>query len=947
VSYTVGSLVKARSREWVVLPGSNDEFLLVRPLGGTEDEVTGLHLSLETIESAQFDLPNPSIVGDHRSCRLLRDAVRLSARSGAGPFRSLARIAVDPRPYQFVPLLMALKLEPIRICIADDVGIGKTIEACLIARELLDRGEIQRIAILCPPHLAEQWQKELSDKFHINAELVLPSTASRLERHCQIGQSLFDIYPHVIVSMDFIKNDRRRDEFVRTCPEFVIVDEAHTCAFGFEGKGSRHQRHLLIKQLAGTSRHMVLVTATPHSGKEDTFRSLLAFLNKEFDLLPPDLSGKENEPHRRRLAQHFVQRRRKDIEHFLTETLFPKRKEAEESYTLSTEYQQLFDRAIRYAQKTVKDVSGSQYKQRVRWWSVLALLRSLASSPAAAVATLRERAKVKDAKSIEEADEIGRNSVFDIATDDQTEGVDIVPGSDYVDEGEGVDESTKNRKELLSMAREAEKLTGDKDLKLQKAIKLVTKIIEDGYHPILFCRYIPTAEYVAEYLRSALEKKFKNIEIIAVTGLLPPEERKARVDELGKARKSGKRIVLVCTDCLSEGINLQDHFNAVMHYDLSWSPTRHEQREGRVDRFGQSSENVRVLTYYGIDNKIDGIVIEVLIKKHKQIRTSLGISVPVPVDTTAVTEAIFEGLLLREKSKGDVLQEVFDFIKPQKQALDIEWDNAADREKRSRTVYAQDAIQRAVADEVSEIISGIKQTLGTSEDVALFTTNALKTCRGVITEKGSHYLVDLKEVPRALRDSLLYPDIIKVRFDLPVKDNEIYLNRTHPFVETLATYLVDTALDSVTPGIAKRAGAIRTDAVKTRTTILLVRFRYDLTTHFKESQGSRLVEECALLAYEGAPDSAKWLDNNVAERLLNAEPKVNIYPEQATNFIQKIVDNIDILKFDIHKEAEKRAQDIIDAHQRVRSAAKIKGISYKIEPKLPADIIGIYVFLPA
>src|SRR6266545_6149289 len=146
---------------------------MVRPLGGTEDEATGLLLPLEKVEPAQFDLPDPAQPGDYRSCRLLRDAVRLGFRSSAGPFRSFARIAVEPRPYQLVPLLMGLKLDPVRVLIADDVGIGKTIEAGLIARELLDRGEVQRLAVLCPPHLAEQWQLELRDKFHIDAELVL------------------------------------------------------------------------------------------------------------------------------------------------------------------------------------------------------------------------------------------------------------------------------------------------------------------------------------------------------------------------------------------------------------------------------------------------------------------------------------------------------------------------------------------------------------------------------------------------------------------------------------------------------------------------------------------------------------------------------------------------------------------------------------------------------
>ena len=350
-NFAVGSLVKARGREWVVLPESEENLLVLRPLGGIDDEITGIYLPLEKVEPAHFDLPDPTQPGDYRSCRLLRDAVRLGFRSSAGPFRSFARIAVEPRPYQLVPLLMALKLDPVRILIADDVGVGKTIEACLVARELIDRGEVQRLAVLCPPQLAEQWQVELRDKFHIEADLVLPSTATRLERNCRVGQSLFDLYPYVIVSTDFIKSDRRRDEFLRTCPELVIVDEAHTCAYAGEGRGTRHQRHQLIAGLAANpNRHLILVTATPHSGKEEAFRSLLKFLNPEFANLPEDLSGKENERQRRRLAAYFVQRRRADIRNYLdAETPFPERDnpdQGEATYKLSPEYKQFLDRVL-------------------------------------------------------------------------------------------------------------------------------------------------------------------------------------------------------------------------------------------------------------------------------------------------------------------------------------------------------------------------------------------------------------------------------------------------------------------------------------------------------------------------------------------------------------------------------------------------------------------------
>ena len=383
MTFSVGSLVKTRGREWVVLPESGGDWLVLRPLGGTDQEIAGVFLPLEQddVQPATFATPDPQDVGDFRSCRMLRDAVRLGFRSSAGPFRSFARLNVEPRPYQLVPLLMALKLDPVRLLIADDVGIGKTVEAGVIVRELLDRGEVRRLAVLCPPHLAEQWQSELSEKFHIDAELVLSSTVTRLERGTAVGQSLFDLHPFVIVSTEYIKSPRRREEFIRVCPELVIIDEAHTCAFSPENRGGRHLRHQLLRELAAKAdRHLILVTATPHSGDEGAFRSLLGLLRPDFLNLPEEV------------AQHLVQRRRGDIRLYLeADTEFPTREDAEATYALTAEYKKLFNNVLEYARERVLDDSGSAQRQRVRWWSALALLRSLASSPAAAAATLRTR----------------------------------------------------------------------------------------------------------------------------------------------------------------------------------------------------------------------------------------------------------------------------------------------------------------------------------------------------------------------------------------------------------------------------------------------------------------------------------------------------------------------------------------------------------------------------
>ena len=940
MTFAVGALVKARDREWVVLPDSSDDLLILRPLGGTEDEVTGIYLPLESVEPAQFDLPNPNERGEYRSCRLLRDAVRLGFRSSAGPFRSFAKLAVEPRPYQLVPLLLALKLDPIRLLIADDVGIGKTVEACLIARELLDRGEIQRIAILCPPHLSEQWQTELNDKFNIKAELVLPSTVTRLERHCRLGESLFEVYPHVIVSTDFIKAERRRDEFLRTCPEFVIVDEAHTCSSG-DGRGNKHQRYELVKGLAGhQDRHLVLVTATPHSGKEDAFRSLLKLLRPEFADLPADMTGKHNEGNRREVASHFVQRRRGDIKSYLdADTPFPERKDADEDYVLSDEYKALFDQVLQYARETVQDsAAGDRHRQRVRWWSALGLLRALASSPAAAASTLQNRADTVDTETPAEADAIGRRTVLDLMDDETQEGLDVLPGSDI---GELTSDETKHRQRLKKMAQAAEALKGKPDAKLQKVIKLIKELLKDGFQPIVFCRFIPTAEYVAESLRKPLGKK---VEVVAITGTLPPAERKERVIQLAKADQH----VLVCTDCLSEGINLQTYFNAVIHYDLSWNPTRHEQREGRVDRYGQPQKNVRVLTYYGTDNQIDGIVLNVLIRKHRSIRNSLGISVPVPVNTDQVVEAIFEGLLLREEHGSDESEQLSlfdsDVFKPQKEDLFGRWEEASERERKSRTMFAQQTIK---VDEVTRELEAVRAAIGSSIDIEEFMTTALKAHGGFVGQgEGGAAEIDLQEVSQGLKDSLNGEESLIGRFELPVQESEVYLNRTHPLIEGLASYVMDTALDSGVESVAKRCGAIRTHAVAKRTTLLLVRFRYHIITKQGDESRPLLAEDCQVVAFSGAPEQAEWLDAKTSEDLLSAKPDANIAPEQATQFLQKVIDAFDVIAPELENIAKERGQELLTAHRRVRTESGRKGLTYQVEPKLPPDVLGLYVYLP-
>ncbi|MBZ0295877.1 MAG: DEAD/DEAH box helicase, partial [Anaerolineae bacterium] len=730
-------------------------------------------------------------------------------------------------------------------------------------------------------------------------------------------------------------------EFLRTAPHFVIVDEAHTVAHTTDKRGGKHQRYELVTALADDpNRHLVLVTATPHSGKEEAFRSLLAMLNPDFADLPDDLSGAENEGLRRELARYFVQRRRGDIRAYMDAiTPFPERDTAEETYKLTDAYKRLFDRVLNYARETVLQ-PGEGYRQRVRWWSALALLRSLASSPAAAAATLRSRAATTEADNETDVDDIGRRTVLDLMNDESAEGMDVIPGSDI---GELAGDANNHRRRLLDMAKAADALQGEADHKLQKLIAIVKDLLREGYNPIVFCRFIPTVDYVTEVLRGAT----RSVEVAGVTGLLPPSEREERVAQLSVAPKR----ILVCTDCLSEGINLQAGFDAVIHYDLSWNPTRHEQREGRVDRYGQPSPRIKVVTYYGIDNQIDGIVLDVLLRKHKTIRNSLGISVPVPGNSEDVIEAIFEGLLLRENASfsQNVLPGFDEYMKPRQAELDLQWEAAAEREKRSRTMFAQQAIR---VDEVAAELDAAREAVGSGIDVAAFMKDSVRMHRGVVSENGAVGF-DLTETPRGLRD-MLGKEQFAARFQLPVKDGQLYLTRTHPLVESLAAYVMNTALDTAEVGDdlphARRAGAIRTTAVQRRTTLLLVRFRYHLITRTGSDERQLLAEDSLTLAFEGSPENAVWLEPDAAEALLNAEPDENIHPQQAAEFVGRVVEGFDHLAPTLNDIAGRRGDELLAAHVRVREAAYRRGErrpQHRVEAQLPPDVLGIYVFLPA
>lgn len=942
-SFQPGSLVSARGREWVVLPQSTADTLHLRPLGAGEEDSTLIYLPIEPVPvgPATFAWPTVTQASNFAAGQLLHDALQLKLRMGAGPFRSFGNIAVEPRAYQLVPLLMALKQDVVRLLIADDVGIGKTIEAGLIMRELVDRGEISRLAVLCPPHLCEQWQRELKDRFHINAVVVRDTTAGRLERGLPANQSVFEAYPFTVVSLDYIKSDRRRDEFQRACPECVIVDEAHTCTHSGQG---RQQRYQLLKGLAeDVNRHMVLLTATPHSGDEEAFYNLLGLLKPEFQTLidvPPD----SRKSLREELADHFVQRRRPDIEEWHDGKLFPERLSAEITYRLTGDWGKLFDDVLEYARELIARAEGQgALHQRMSWWAALALLRCISSSPAAAVNALRTRLEGRALPgqegsvdlTLEVADEQGRERVLDGVEDDLTI-QDIEPGA-----------RTEDGARLEDLVARAEHLSGAaRDPKLKRLIDQLQELTEAGFQPVVFCRYIATAHYVAEHVRAA----FRGHQVQVVTGEFAPAEREEAVESMGAADSR----ILVATDCLSEGINLQNLFTAVVHYDLSWNPTRHEQREGRVDRFGQEAREVRTTMLYGQDNPVDGAVLQVILRKAESIRKELGVLVPMPDDEGKLTQALVGAVLLRKGTTTTKMPQLgLDFGAPEV-AIETAWTSAREKAARNRTLFAQ---RRLKPEDVLPEWQKTLAVLGGEADVERFVKRAavqLGVPLEPTTQGGAgHWKLNAASMPAGIRERLEREGLVgslHVAFHQPPAPRAQFVHRTHPLVSALADYLLETALEdgqaaeSGAEAIA-RVGAIFTHAVASRTTVLLIRLRHQLTVTHRGKTRMLLCEETQAIGLP-ADDAANLLEDAAARELMAAEPARNMPPPLRNQYIQRALDHLPSWMPMLETRARTRAQLLLEDHRRVRTASDARG-EYRVTPSLPVDVIGVFVLIPA
>ena len=942
VEFNPGTLVKVRGREWVLEVCDIEGCVKLRPLGGTDSDVQILLPSIEDteLESATFPLPDSTKPGSYSSALLLRNALRLKLTNAAGPFRSLGHVSVEPRSYQLVPLLMALKQNPVRLLIADDVGIGKTIEAGLIVKELLERGEVTKFIVLCPPHLVEQWVEELKDHFNIEAASVTARSIKSLEKEVPTTETFFDHYPASVISLDYIKADEHSQWFKNHAGEeaMIIVDEAHTCCVG----GGKQLRFNLLKSLADDKkRNILLLTATPHSGDENAFSNLISLLNSKFAELNSLEEAKDDV--RKELAEHIVQRRRKDIVNYPGKTSFPERMVTEVTYKLTGKWGDFFEDVRKYCVKISQDSERERgYKGRMMWYATLALLRCISSSPAAARSALTTRLG-----NTEEQTEQNLN-LLEQSINDTYDGI----GDDLKENEQFMEPVLEESSELQKLIEKVSTLSGkDDDPKLLCLIKHISEMYKDQkkkgcvYRPVIFCKYIATAHYVAE----ELQKEFSLSAVSFVTGEYTSDQRQDIVTELVK----NENPILVATDCLSEGINLQEGFNAVIHYDLAWNPTRHEQREGRVDRFGQQCSKVWCSMLYGSDNPVDGFIFNVILRKARTIKDSLGVLVPVPEDDASVRVAIVKAALMRERSAGfDSTPSLFDGFSDEELGITVKkveakWNKLLEKEKVNRTVFAQRAMH---PEDVAPEWEKTKKALGDSKDVERFFTETSKRLNvGLEPQEDGAYILNVPTLPVELRKQIApivktnKEGLFKISFEYPPKNGYTFLQRSNPVVTNFASYLLEGALNPNANSPAARCGTYLSDKVSELTTIYLLRIRYQIKT-----TGSRkilMAEESYALGIQGRSNPKVIADDDV-EKLLDGKPTGNLSPEKISEEVNNSIEYYSSNKNVFDEIARARAEQLAQDHTSVRKATNIDQKSVKVEACLPCDLIGVYVLLP-
>ncbi len=698
-----------------------------------------------------------SFDGDPGLFRLVAEANRIRLAYLFDPLLAVHTSLVDPLPHQITAVYESmLPRQPLRFLLADDPGAGKTIMTGLLIKELIARGDLQRCLIVCPGNLVEQWQDELYRRFHLPFEIM---TNDKYEA-ARTG-NWFSENPLAICRLDKLSRNEDVQEKLRTTDwDVVVCDEAHKMSATFwGGEVRRTKRHKLGQLLSTLTRHFLLLTATPHNGKEEDFQLFMALVDG--DRFEGKFRDGVHSVNTSDLMRRMV---KEDLLKFDGRPLFPERKAYTVEYGLSDGEADLYRRVTEYVREEFNraDQLANDGRKGTVGFALTVLQRRLASSPEAIYRSLRRRMERLE-KRCREEELLKRGAEVRIDwkkegpsfSEDDLEDLEDAPDGEVEDAEERVVDLASAAQTIAELKAEIQILkklaqvalcvrqskTDRKWEELSRLLQNRTEMFDAHGHRrklIVFTEHRDTLNYLRERIGSLLGKPEA---VVAIHGGMGREERK-KSEILFTQDKETE--VLLATDAAGEGINLQ-RAHLMVNYDLPWNPNRLEQRFGRIHRIGQT-EVCHCWNLVASKTR-EGDVYRRLLEKLDEERKALGGKVFDILGKLTFDDKPLRKLLMEAVRYGD---------RPEVRArLDQVVDAAMDREKLRNLIeehaLAHDSMDASRVREIREDMERAEARRLQPHFVASFFDEAFKRLGGTIREREAGRF-EVTHVPAVVRN---------------------------------------------------------------------------------------------------------------------------------------------------------------------------------------------------
>ena len=574
--------------------------------------------------------------GDGHAFRLASEALRIRLAHLFDPYVAVNASHIEPLPHQLTAVYEAmLGRQPLRFLLADDPGSGKTVMAGLLIKELLIRGSLERCLIIAPGNLVEQWQDELHDKFDLPFDIL-----TRAQIEASRTGNPFAEHPRLIARLDMLARNDELKAKLEAAPEWdlVVCDEAHRMSASFYGQEVKYTKRFQLGALVGRlARHFLLMTATPHNGKEEDFQLFMGLLDAD------RFEGRFRQGVHRVDPSDMMRRLvKEELFRFDGTPLFPERRAYTVSYGLSPGELELYEAVTHYVREEMNRADrlaedGTRRRNNVGF-ALLILQRRLASSPAAIHESLKRRmARLRDRLEEEKLLRAGRGARDRIGVDPKPtldeEDLEEAPGDEVeAHEDQLVDSATAAQTiaeleaeitELRRLERMARVLRhSGEDTKWRELDRILDHpLVHDPSRDVRRKIIVFTeARDTLEYLASRIRARTGEAESVAVIhGSVPRDRRRATIAAFND--DPAVRFLLA-NDAAGEGVNLQRGAHLMVNYDLPWNPNRIEQRFGRIHRIGQTE--VCHLWNLVASQTREGAVYKRLLEKLETARVTLG-----------------------------------------------------------------------------------------------------------------------------------------------------------------------------------------------------------------------------------------------------------------------------------------------------------------------------------